>query len=87
MLRLLLLGRILELQFQVCALLAGRLGEAEAAANSLVFTLLLIFFIFSIGFGDATGIRMATCLGDGNVAMDRSGRVSRLGRRLHWPHE
>ena len=27
-------GLLEELQFQVCALLAGRMGEAQAAANS-----------------------------------------------------
>ncbi|CAK0826026.1 unnamed protein product [Prorocentrum cordatum] len=57
-----------ELQFEVCALLAARMGAVDTAAFNLVLNIFFVTLILGMSIGDATGIRMAHHIGAGNIA-------------------
>lgn len=56
-----------ELQFEVCALLAARMGAVDTAAFNLILNLFFVCLILGMSIGDATGIRMAHHIGAGNI--------------------
>eukprot|EP00927_Polykrikos_kofoidii_P009558 TRINITY_DN13993_c1_g4_i1.p1 TRINITY_DN13993_c1_g4~~TRINITY_DN13993_c1_g4_i1.p1 ORF type:complete len:546 (+),score=68.26 TRINITY_DN13993_c1_g4_i1:155-1639(+) len=56
-------GLVEELQFEFCMILAGRIGEVEAAVMSFAVSIFMLSCLMSMALGDATGMRMARLLG------------------------
>jgi len=66
-------GMIEEIQFQLCSLLAGRMGHKTSASFALILKITNCCMVISMSVAGAAGIRLSRHLGNGDV---EAGRLS-----------
>ncbi|XP_028976539.2 multidrug and toxin extrusion protein 1 isoform X2 [Esox lucius] len=63
--------------FEIGGFLAGLISEVELGAQSVVYQLTIIFYMFPLGFSVAASVRVGTALGAGNTEQAKlSGKIA-----------